>query len=156
MADWRYRIEVNSGVQRLHSVGPLIPGAWSRRSDELNREIRGDFLLDTGAYGAMIDLETAELLHLPSQGMRDIHGIHGYGTLQQFVARVILPAKDPDGRECWFEQVMDCIGVPSLREKSREQEADVIGILGRVFLQNARLEIDGVSGYVVLQIGHVD
>jgi hypothetical protein len=43
--------------------------------------------------------------------------------------------------------------VPSLSEKSREQNANVIGILGRVFLQGAHLEIDGSNGRVVLQIG---
>jgi hypothetical protein len=66
---------------------------------------------------------------------------------------VILPAKDSNGRECFFEQVIECVGVPSLSEKSREQNANVIGILGRVFLQGAHLEIDGSNGQVVLQIG---
>jgi hypothetical protein len=151
-----YRITHAMDPERLKSIGPLIPGAWGRRDDELNREIRGDFLLDTGAYGAMIDLEVAELLHLPELGTREIHGIHGYGTLQQFAAKVILPAKDASGRECAFEQVMECVGVPALTEKSREQNANVIGILGRMFLQNAHLEIDGSSGHVILQIGKLD
>jgi hypothetical protein len=153
MADWRYRIEVTSAATRIFSLGPLISGAWSRESDDLRREIRGEFLIDTGAYGAMIDFQVAELLSLPRRGTREIHGIHGYGTLQQFVAKVILPAKDSNGRECFFEQVIECVGVPSLSEKSRERNANVIGILGRVFLQGAHLEIDGSNGRVVLQIG---
>jgi len=151
-----YRITQAMDPKRLNSIGPLIPGAWGRRDDELNREIRGDFLLDTGAYGAMVDLEVAELLHLPAQGTREIHGIHGYGTLQQFVAKVILPARDADDRPGVFEQVMECVGVPALAEKSREQNANVIGILGRIFLLHTRLEIDGNSGLVILQIGKVD
>jgi hypothetical protein len=104
----------------------------------------------------MIDLEAAELLHLPSRGTREIHGIHGYGTLQQFLAKVILPARDANGQACVFEQAMECVGVMSLREKSREQDANVIGILGRIFLQDAHLEVDWRSGRVVLQIGRVD
>lgn len=86
MTDWRYRIEVATTTARLRAVGPLIPGSWSRQSDELGREIRGEFLLDTGAYGAMIDQEIAEALQLTSQGMREIHGIHGYGRFNSILA----------------------------------------------------------------------
>ncbi|MGH7874568.1 MAG: hypothetical protein ACREQO_20430, partial [Candidatus Binatia bacterium] len=83
MPERPYRIEVVTTAGQLRSVGPLIPGAWSRRSDDLGREIRGEFLIDTGAYGAMIDVEVAEALQLTLQGTREIHGIHGYGRLQQ-------------------------------------------------------------------------
>lgn len=152
MADRRYHIEVVSSAQRLNSVGPLIPGAWSRQSNELGREIRGEFLIDTGAYGAMIDLEIAEALSLTPQGTRDIHGIHGYGRLQQYLGRVSLPAIDTDGRRTAYSVVIDCVGVPSLREKNREHGADVIGILGRIFLGNSRLLIDGATGKVELEI----
>lgn len=152
MADWRYRIEVDSSAQRLNSVGPLIPGAWSRQSDELGREIRGEFLIDTGAYGAMIDLEIAEALSLTLQGTREVHGIHGYGRLQQYLGRVSLPAFDAEGRRTAYSVVIECVGVPALRDKNREHGADVVGILGRMFLRNARFSIDGVTGKVELQI----
>lgn len=152
MTDWRYRIEADSSAQRLNSVGPLIPGAWSRQSDELGREIRGEFLIDTGAYGAMIDLEIAEALQLTLQGTREVHGIHGYGHLQQYLGRVSLPALDAEGRRTFYSAVIECVGVPSLRDKNREHGADVIGILGRMFLRNARFSIDGVTGNVELQI----
>ena len=152
MADWRYRIEVNSGVQRLRSVGPLIAGAWSRERDELGREIRGEFLIDTGAFGAMIDLEIAEALSLTPNGTRDVHGIHGYGRLQQYLGRFSLPAFDSEGRRTVYSTVIECVGVPSLREKNREHGADVIGILGRLFLGDSRLVIDGGSGRIELEI----
>jgi hypothetical protein len=112
----------------------------------------GEFLIDTGAYGAMIDLNVAMSLQLTVRGTREIHGIHGYGSLQQYLARLILPAKDADGNDCLFEQVMECVGVPSLTEKNREHDAQVIGILGRVFLQSAHLEIDGCAGRISLLI----
>jgi hypothetical protein len=152
MADWRYRIEVDSSAQRLNSVGPLIPGAWSRQSDELGREIRGEFLIDTGAYGAMIDLEIAEALSLTLQGTREVHGIHGYGRLQQYLGRVSLPAFDAEGRRTAYSVVIECVGVPALRDKNREHGADVVGILGRMFLRKSRFSIDGVTGKVELQI----
>jgi hypothetical protein len=147
-----YRITVEEAPERLKSIGPLIPGSWSRHDDELGREARGEFLIDTGAYGAMIDYNVAVSLQLRQQGTREIHGIHGYGTLQQYLARVRLPAKTASGADSYFEQVMECVGVPALLEKSREQNAQVIGILGRAFLQTAYLEIDSKTGRIVLQI----
>jgi predicted aspartyl protease len=152
MPDRRYRIEVASNGARLKSVGPLVPGAWRRQSDELGREIRGEFLIDTGAYGAMIDLEIAEALQLTLHGTREVHGIHGYGHLQQYLGRVSLPAFDADGRRTVYSAVIECVGVPSLREKNREHGADIIGILGRMFLVNARLAINGATGKIELEI----
>jgi hypothetical protein len=152
MLKWNYAISVVSTAERLKLVGPVVSGSWSRHDDELGRRMPGEFLLDTGAYGAMIDLDVALSLQLTVRGTREIHGIHGYGSLQQYLARLILPAKDTDGNDCLFEQVMECVGVPSLTEKNREHDARVIGILGRVFLQSAHLEIDGISGRITLLV----
>jgi hypothetical protein len=134
----------------LERVGPLISGSWTRHDDELGRRMPGEFLIDTGAYGAMIDLDVATSLQLTVRGTREIHGIHGYGSLQQYLGKLVLPAKDADGKDCFFEQVMECVAVPSLTEKNREHDAQVIGILGRVFLQSAYLEIDGSAGRITL------
>ena len=139
-------------MQRMERVGPLIPGSWSRHDDEHGRRMPGEFLIDTGAYGAMIDLDVAMTLQLAVRGTREIHGIHGYGSLQQYLAKLALPAKDADGKDCLFEQVMECVGVPSLMEKNREHDVRVIGILGRMFLQSAHLEIDGSAGRITLFI----
>jgi hypothetical protein len=152
MATQVFSILVESTTQRLGRVGPLIPGSWSRHDDELGRTMPGEFLLDTGAYGAMIDLDVASSLLLADRGTREVHGIHGYGSLRQYLARLILPAKDDDGKDCLFEQVMECVGVPGLTAKSRENGAQVIGILGRVFLQTARLDVDGSRGRIGLLI----
>lgn|GEM_PF-1197274 len=149
----RYRIVAQATTQRVEQVGPLISGSWSRHDDELGREARGELLIDTGAYGAMIDLEVAELLQLPLQGSREVHGIHGYGRLQQFSARISLPALDDDGSRTVFTAVVECVAVPSLSAKNREHGVEVIGILGRMFLRGARLTIDGLSGRVELEIG---
>jgi hypothetical protein len=136
----------------LEQVGPLIPGSWSRHDDELGREAKGEFLIDTGAYGAMIDLEVAETLQLSLQGSREVHGIHGYGTLRQFIGRIALPALDDGGSRTVFTEVIECVGVPSLREKNREHGVEVIGILGRMFLRCAELRIDGLTGRIELRI----
>ena len=149
----RYRIVVQLSSERLEQIGPLIPGSWSRHDDELGREVRGEFLIDTGAYGAMMDLDVAELLQLRLQGNRELHGIHGYGRLQQFFARISLPALDNSGRRTVFTTTIECVAVPSLSEKNREHGVEVIGILGRMFLRGSRLTIDGVGGTVELEIG---
>ena len=152
MTDWRYRIEVATTTTRLRAVGPLIPGSWSRQSDKLGREIRGEFLIDTGAYGAMIDREIAEALQLTLQGSREIHGIHGYGRLQQYLGRVSLPAIDSEARRTVYSAVIECVAVLGLRDKNLEHGADVIGILGRMFLRNGFLAIDGVAGSIELKL----
>lgn len=148
----RYMIRINGGPERLVEAGPLVRGSWSRQQDELGREIRGEFLIDTGAYGAMIDLDVAELLQLSPQGTREVHGIHGYGTLQLYLGRVSLPAVDADGNPAVYSTVIECVGVPALREKSFEHRADVIGILGRMFLRNASFTVDNLSGKLELAL----
>jgi len=101
----------------------------------------------------MVDLEVAESLLLSLQGSREVHGIHGYGLLQQFFARLSLPALDDGGSRTVFTATIECVAVPSLRAKNREHGVEVIGILGRMFLRGSRLTIDGVSGRVELEIG---
>jgi hypothetical protein len=145
-------IRIDSTPERLVEAGPLVQGSWSRQHDDMGREIRGEFLIDTGAYGAMIDLAVAEMLGLWPQGTRSVHGIHGYGTLQLYLGRVSIPAVAADGSQTLYSTVLECVGVPSLREKSFEQHADVIGILGRVFLRNASISVDNLSGKVELAI----
>jgi len=147
-----YRIVVDTTKGRLDQVGPLISGAWGRHNDELGREIRGEFLIDTGAYGAMIDLDTADMLGLNPQGSREVHGIHGYGRLRQYIARISIPALDSDDQPTHFSALIECVGVPSLRDKNRQHGADLIGILGRAFLTNSRFTVDNISGRVELMI----
>jgi len=147
-----YIIRADSTPERLVDAGPLVRGSWSREHDELGREIHGEFLLDTGAYGAMIDLATAEMLQLAPLGTRAVHGIHGYGTLQLYLGRVYLPAVDAAGNATLYSTVLECVGVPSLREKSIEHCADVIGILGRLFLRNASVKVENLTGKLELVI----
>ena len=148
----KYIIRMDSSPERLVEAGPVVPGSWARQHDELGREIRGEFLVDTGAYGAMIDLAVAEMLQLSPMGTRAVHGIHGYGTLQLYLGRVLLPAIDTEGKPALFSTVLECVGVPSLREKSHEHRADVIGILGRMFLRNASFTVENLSGKLELVI----
>jgi hypothetical protein len=64
----------------------------------------------------------------------------------------VLPAQDPIGEDCEFTTIIECIGVPSLTEKNREHGVKVIGIIGRQFLQNVHLEIDGTAGRLKLLV----
>lgn len=139
-------IRVHASPDRLVEAGPLVRGSWCREQDDLGREIKGDFLIDTGSSGAMIDLAVAEMLGLYPRGTRSVHGIHGYGSLHLYLARVVLPALGADGQPTFYSTALECVGVPSLREKSSEHRADVIGILGRHFLRYASVTVDHLSG----------
>jgi predicted aspartyl protease len=109
-------------------------------------------LVDTGAFAAMIDVDAADRLRLPIFGTKEIHGIYGYGSVSCYQAKLVLPAKDPMGEDCKFITIIECIGVPSLTEKNREHGVNVIGIIGRQFLQNVHLEIDGTTGQLKLLV----
>lgn len=152
MTKTQYIIRRDGSPERLAEAGPVVPGSWARQHDELGWEIKGEFLIDTGAYGAMVDLGVAEMLPLSPQGSRAVHGIHGYGTLQLYVGRVLLPAVDSDGKPALYSTVIECVAVPSLRDKSREKGGDVIGILGRRFLSQARFSVDHLTGKLELTI----
>jgi hypothetical protein len=153
MASPQYAISINLAPERLLYAGPLIPGAWRHpRDEEDTGSVGGEILVDIGAFGAMIDLEMADHLRLPVRGTKEIHGIHGYGSVSCYQAKLFLPAKDVYGRDCKFTKNIECIGVPSLTEKNREHGVDVIGIVGRQFLQNVRLEIDGATGQLKLLV----
>jgi len=151
MAERQYTISVDLAPERLLVAGPLIPGAWGHPVDEEEAgAITGEILLDTGAFGAMIDLEVADRLGLPVLGMREIHGIHGYGSLHCYQAKLVLPAQDLVGEACKVIRIIECVGVPSLIEKNQEHGANLIGIVGRRFLQHVHLEIDGATGKLKL------
>jgi predicted aspartyl protease len=148
MAVGHYTISVDAAPERLLLAGPLIPGSWSH--PQVQESVSGEILIDTGAFGAMIDLEVADRLSLPMLGVKEIHGIHGYGTVRCYQAKLVLPAKDPIGEDCKFIKIIECVGVPSLTEKNKEHHANLIGILGRKFLQFVHLEIDGATGKLKL------
>ena len=63
-----------------------------------------------------------------------------------------LPAVDMDGKPTLYSTVLECVGVPSLREKSHEHRADIIGILGRIFLRNASFTVDHLAGKLELAL----
>ena len=153
MARRQYTISVNLAPERLLYAGPLIPGAWRHpRDEEEAGSVGGEILVDTGAFGAMIDVAVADRLRLPIFGTKEIHGIHGYGTVSCYQAKLVLAAKDSIVEDCTFTTIIECIGVPSLTEKNREHGVNVIGIIGRQFLQNVHLEIDGATGKLKLLI----
>jgi len=151
MAGRQYTVAIRLAPERLLYAGPLIPGAWTHARDEEDTEIiAGEILIDTGAFGAMIDVQVAERLRLPTRGTKELHGIHGYGTVSCYRAKLVLPTKDSTGEDFTFIKIIECVGVPSLTEKNREHGVNVIGIIGRQFLQDVQLEIDGATGRLKL------
>jgi predicted aspartyl protease len=153
MAGRQYTISIDLTPERLLYAGPLLPGAWTHWRDEEDAGlVSGEVLIDTGAFGAMIDVDVADRLRLPIRGAKEIHGIHGYGTVSCYQAKLVLRAQTSLGEDCEFTTIIECIGVPSLTEKNREHGVNVIGIIGRQFLQNVHLEIDGATGQLKLLV----
>jgi predicted aspartyl protease len=153
MAGRQYTISIDLTPERLLYAGPLVPGAWTHWRDEEDAGlVSGEVLIDTGAFGAMIDVDVADRLRLPIRGAKEIHGIHGYGTVSCYQAKLVLRAQNSLGEDCEFTTIIECIGVPSLTEKNREHGVNVIGIIGRQFLQNVHLEIDGATGQLKLLV----
>ena len=152
MSGRQYTISTKRTPERLLYAGPLIPGAWRHTREQEASSVGGEVLIDTGAFGAMIDVEVADRLGLPVLGTKEIHGIHGYGAVSCYQVKLVLAAKDSIGEDCEFMKIFECIGVPSLTEKNREHGVNVIGIIGRQFLQNVHLEIDGATGELKLLI----
>ena len=107
MSGRQYTISINLAPERLLYAGPLIPGAWRRTRDEEEvGSVGGEILIDTGAFGAMIDDDVADHLRLPIRGTKEIHGIHGYGTVRCYQAKLVLPAQDPIGEDCEFTTII--------------------------------------------------
>jgi len=147
-----FHIATSSDPQHLRRVGPLVPGAWADPAkDPLVDKIEGNFLIDTGAGGILIDADVASDLQLTAGGAGNLHGIGGHHDLSKYSARLLLPATDSAG-EVMFSVLVDCFAAPGLRRKHQEFGVDVIGLLGRLFLQFVRLEVDGCSGKVSLHI----
>lgn len=100
----------------------------------------------------MIDEEVAFEIGLVSDRTWQVHGAHGSNTSSRYVAKLILPVTDVMGRSVALGMPMECTGIPKLREQHREFGVEVVGILGRNFLQFCQLLIDGEKGEVGVTI----
>ena len=132
----------------LRRHGPLVPGAWKHNESI----VQGRFLIDTGAGGILICESVAKTLGLSRSRESDAHGLTGKATLNQYMAQLHLPVKDDQSRDVMFMIPVDCHGIPDLSTNHQTYGVDVIGVLGRLFLQFVRLDINGITGQVRLHI----
>jgi hypothetical protein len=132
----------------LRRHGPLVSGAW--KHDEA--VIQGKFLIDTGAGGILICESVAKALGLSRQSESEAHGLTGKATLNQYSVQLCLPVKDDQRRDIMFMVPVECQGIPDLSTNHQTYGVDVIGVLGRLFLQFVRLDVNGVTGHVRLHI----
>ena len=111
MTNRYHTIAATVSPDKLTQVGPLVAGGWARPDDDLGREIRGMFLIDTGAYGAMTSMSQS-CCTCPCACAKEIHGIHFYGQLQEYRAQFFLRTQDSEGHASTYMTAMDCVGVP--------------------------------------------
>lgn len=143
-----FEIATDISPAELMRYGPVVPGAW-QHNDAI---VRGKFLIDTGAGGIFVCETVAQKLGLPHQRMSSVHGPTGKASLNQYMAHLQLPAKDAQRRDVLFNAPVECQGVPDLSVNHEAYGIDLIGILGRQFLQFVRLDLNGVTGQVMLHI----
>lgn len=150
---WPCHINVHVSANELRKHGPLLPAFWVPIDAAESVNIpQGSVLLDTGASGTMIDEATATLLRYPIQGKEEIHGAHGYGTLNKYLGKLALPVVGQSGESLAIGIPTECTGMPQLKERYAGFGVVVVGVLGRNFLQCCHLEIDGLSGRTLLRI----
>jgi hypothetical protein len=100
----------------------------------------------------LIDEALAIEMKLTVCGEEEVHGAHGYGKLRKYEAKLALPVVDSTGTALGLGIPTECLGVPHLSERYAREGISVVGILGRNFLQFCTLEINGLSGQVVIRI----
>lgn len=132
----------------LRRHGPLVSGAWKHNESI----VQGKFLIDTGAGEIHICESVAKTVCLPCHGGADAHGLTGKTTLNQYMAQLHLPVRDDQCRDVLFKIPVHCQGIPDLYANHQSYGVDVIGVLGRLFLQFVRLDINGITGQVRLHI----
>ena len=153
MEIWPCQITVQAPPDHLRKHGPLVPGWWaSPNTGGSVHASDGNLLLDTGASGMMIDEGIAAGLNLPMLDEKKSHGIHGHGTSRRYIATLFLPVLDGSGGNLALGIPVECSAVPQLSERYSRDGLSVVGILGRNFLQFCMLEINGLSGRIVVQI----
>lgn len=124
----------------------MLSAGWG----ELTRTSK--MLVDTGASGVAIDASHAERLGLQPTGKQRIHGVHGWGELNKYVASLVLPVVDMTGFKFALRFPVDCTAIPDLSQHYADGSFEVCGVLGRNFLQFCQLQIDGGSGGIELSI----
>ena len=153
MRQWNYEILAATSPPQWRKLGSLVPGAWVHPdAPDQSRQVRGLLLVDTGAAGVVIDESLAVQLRLSHEGTTNVHGAHGSGELKTYLAKLLLPARDSAGSDVLFACPIVCTGTPQLLQRHQKLGAEVIGILGRLFLQFCSIEVDGMTGETRVRI----
>lgn len=148
---WDQQINVEMAPRLLLRSGPLIPGAWQHPEFQ-GPVIEGEFLLDTGSGGAMIDNSVAERLGLPALRKTSVWGAHGRGSLTKYNVCMLLTARQKNGGATRLRMPIECAGAPGLTEGHSKHGTNVIGVIGRNLLQFCDLRINGLTGRISLEI----
>lgn len=151
------QFEIRSQFQPrdLMAHGPLVDGGWQRPdASGTDGIVWGKFLIDSGSGNIAICDSVAKSLGLVPAKQTHAHGLSGKASLDSYLARMHIPVIETTSRRgVMFGMPVDCQGIPDLSESHAAYHGvNVIGLIGRTFLQFAKLEIDGESGSVRLVI----
>ena len=157
---WPCIIEVSFGLQNLRRDGPLLDGWFNYPSQSRPSRPEGVayVLVDTGSPNIAIDEELARTLGLPQLEPEKTQGVDGQFEADMFMAKLCIPMVSADSQPFLF-----AINIPvfSVRDLVKSHEdimnpqgkpAQVVGVIGRVFLQFCKITYDGRSGHMRLVV----
>jgi hypothetical protein len=173
-----FRITIPAvGQKDMRFAGPMIPASWYIPEETeaalriarkpITPAIGGHLLLDTGAAHIGIDSDVA--IQLGMRGLNkatSVHGIKGYETMNHHMARLLLPVIPLRNNQPLASvpvaigfaiEAWEITGIMAKHEKLGCEvqpgvPLKVIGVLGRIFLQFAKLTYNGLTGAVDIHI----
>ncbi|HEV7893319.1 MAG TPA: SEC-C metal-binding domain-containing protein [Pyrinomonadaceae bacterium] len=149
---------------QLRRVGPVIKGEWHLDPETRNQlaskgehppePVAGYILIDTGAAETAIDEDVARELNLTPIARIEAHGVGGTDSFVKVNAQIILQVGDVNGVPLKLGLYRDVLCAPKLRRNHDTygliapdgSPMRIIGLLGRDFLQFAKLTYNGLQG----------
>lgn len=164
-----FRITLSFDNQdQLRALGPVIPAAWSTAlpTSASAKQVRGNVLLDTGATHIFVDESVPRQLGLSEGPRQEANGLGGKQLLATYDLTLLLPVEAavqipsaPKGSQVTigfpWKGVQAVSGLSqrvALEGQRCPNGLPVIGILGRVILQFAKVTYDGLSGKVIIDL----
>jgi hypothetical protein len=159
---WPCIAQMRTDRRSLRDCGPVVTGWFGKPSNSSNIDVNDAqcFLIDTGARSIGIDAGLASALKLNLVRSRRVHGASGQHSINEYLATLYLPTVDASGRQGLFRAPVEVAAINSLATAHTQtkilradgQPAQVVGVLGRIFLQYCEMSYDGRVGEITLKV----
>ena len=146
----------------------MVPAQWTITPNqaqqlmllrkEIPKPIAGYLLFDTGARHIAIDRQIAEDLQLPKLEKTIVHGFTSEEEVDQYEALLILPIIPlipVEAQAISFPIICQTSNIQKHHAEYTTPEGkplNVIGVLGRTFMQFTKIYYDGLTGSVEIYL----